>query len=112
MSGVIGILATSRQAVRAAEDGDGFDSHRIQVRMKFSGSKVPAAIDLHPNSITDEALSAGNGTLGPFTFRKLRADDPTPQSFGSCGKGSGPSLRVVAGGGSFASKTEVFCWCS
>ena len=74
MSGVIGILATSTQAVRADERGEGFDSRQGQVHMKFSGSMVPTAIDVQPNTITDEELLAGNGTLGPFTFRKLRTD--------------------------------------
>jgi hypothetical protein len=101
MSGLIGILATSTQAVRAAEHGEGFDNHRIQVRLAFSGSAVPTGLDVKPNTITDEELLAGNGTLGPFTFRKLRTDETSPQSFGSCGSGSGPSFRVVAGGGVF-----------
>ena len=91
MSGVIGILATSTQAVRAAEHGDGFDSRQGQVKMAFSGSMVPTAIDVQPDTITDEELLAGNGTLGPFTFRKLRTDETSPQFFGSCGSGFGPS---------------------
>jgi hypothetical protein len=69
--------------------------------MTFSGSFVPTAIDVQPDTITDEELLAGNGPLGPFTFRKLRTDETVPQSFGSCGSGFGPSIRVVAGGGVF-----------
>jgi hypothetical protein len=101
MSGVIAVLTTSKQAVRAVEHGEGFDSRRAQVRMAFSGSMVPTSIVVQPDTITDEELLAGNGTLGPFTFRKLRTDELSPQSFGSCGSGSGPSIRVVAGGGVF-----------
>ena len=101
MSGFIAILTTSTQAVRAAQHGEGFDSRHGQVKMAFSGSMVPTAIDLRPDTITDEELLAGNGTLGPFTFRKLRTDETSPQSFGSCGSGFGPSIRVVAGGGVF-----------
>ena len=71
------------------------------VEMTFSGSIVPTSINLKPNTITDEELSAGNGTLGNFTFRKLRTDETSPQSFGSCGGGFGPNFRVVAGGGVF-----------
>ena len=104
MSGVIGILATSTQAVRAAEHGDGFDSPLGDVEMAFSGSMVPTAIDVQPNTITEEEVLAGNGTLGSFTFRKLRTDETSPVSFGSCGNGFGPSLRVVAGGGVFRFK--------
>src|SRR5439155_2617455 len=71
------------------------------VKLTFSGSIVPTTIDLGPNTITDEEHLAGDGTLGPFTFRKLRTDETVPQSFGSCGKGSGPNRRVVNGGGVF-----------
>jgi hypothetical protein len=71
------------------------------VKMTFSGSFVPTAIDLQPDTITDEELLAGDGPFGPFTFRKLRTDETTPESFGSCGSGFGPSIRVVAGGGVF-----------
>jgi hypothetical protein len=99
MSGVI--LATSTQAVRAVEHEEGVDSREGQVKMAFSGSMVPTAIDVQPNTITDEELLAGNGTLGPFTFRKLRSDETSPQSFGTCGSGFGPSIRVAAGGGVF-----------
>ena len=101
MSGFIAILTTPTQTVRAAEHGDGFDARQGQVKMAFSGSMVPTAIDVQPDTITDEELLAGNGTLGPFTFRKLRTDETSPQSFGSCGSGFGPSIRVVAGGGVF-----------
>jgi len=101
MSGVIAILATSMQTVRADTQGQGVDSRQRQVNMAFSGSMVPTALDVQPNTITDEELLAGNGTLGPFTFRKLRTDETSPQSFGSCGSGVGPSIGVVAGGGVF-----------
>src|SRR5882762_6314792 len=67
--------------------------------MTFSGSMVPTTLNLKPDTITDEEHLAGNGSLGPFTFRKLRTDETSPQSFGSCGNGSGPKIRVVAGGG-------------
>ena len=97
MSGMIAVVTTS--AVRAAERGEG--ARQGQIKMTFSGSFVPTAIDVQPDTITDEELLAGKGTLGPFTFRKLRTDELTPQSFGSCGSGFGPSFRVVAGAGVF-----------
>lgn len=99
MSGIIAIPITSTEAVRAADHDQDIESR--QVRMAFSGSVVPTAIDVQPDTITDEELLAGNGTLGPFTFRTLRTDETAPESFGSCGTGSGPSIRVVAGGGVF-----------
>jgi hypothetical protein len=101
MSSLITALGTSAQTVRAAGHGGEVDARRGQVKMTFSGSMVPTAIDVQPDTITDEELLAGNGTLGPFTFRKLRTDETSPQFFGSCGSGSGPSIRVVAGGGAF-----------
>ena len=70
-------------------------------KMTFSGSWVPTALNIQPNTITDEELLEGNGPLGPFTLRKLRTDETTPQSFGVCGSGFGPTIRVVAGGGVF-----------
>lgn len=101
MAGFIAILASSTHTVGAAGHGDGDDARQGPVRMTFSGSMAPTAIDVQPNTITDEELLAGNGTLGPFTFRKLRTDETSPESFGSCGNGFGPSIRVVAGAGVF-----------
>ncbi|MEO8260031.1 MAG: hypothetical protein ABI868_21985 [Acidobacteriota bacterium] len=102
MSGIVAVVVgTSTQAVRAAGHGEAADRRHGQVRMTLSGSFVPTAIEIQPDTITDEELLAGNGTLGPFTFRKLRTDELTPQSFGSCGSGAGPSIRVVAGAGVF-----------
>lgn len=101
MSGFIAVLTTSTQAIRAAEHGEDDDSRHRQVKMSFSGSIVPTALNVQPNTITDEELLDGNGTLGPFTFRKLRSDETTPIGFGSCGNGFGPSIRVTAGGGVF-----------
>jgi hypothetical protein len=101
VSGFVGVLATSTQVVRAAGHDDRSDSRQGQVTMVFSGSMTPTAIEVQPNTITDEEVLAGSGSLGSFTFRKLRTDETVPQSFGSCGSGTGPSLRIVAGGGVF-----------
>ena len=101
MSGILAVVTTSTQTVRAAERGEGVDARQGQVKMSFSGSFVPTAIEVQPDTITDEELLAGHGTLGSFTFRKLRTDEMSPQFFGSCGSGFGPSIRVVAGGGVF-----------
>ena len=68
------------------------------VKMTFSGTNVPTMINLQPNTVTDEQHSAGNGTLGPFTFRELHADTTTPQSSSSC---PGPYFLIVAGAGVF-----------
>src|SRR5262245_24497212 len=79
----------------------GIYAQQQPVKMAFSGSKVATAINLAPNSRTDELHLDGIGALGAFTFHLLRADEYTPQSFGKCGDGSGPHLRVVDGGGVF-----------
>jgi hypothetical protein len=66
---------------------------------------VATSINLGANTRTYEVHLAGIGPigpfLGPFTFRGLRTDETTPQSFGKCGDGAGPNIRVVAGGGAF-----------
>jgi hypothetical protein len=71
------------------------------VKMTFSGSVVATTIDLQPGTVTDEEHFAGNGTLGSFTFRQLRADIITPQPSSTC---SGPMqlyFPVARGGGVF-----------
>ena len=68
------------------------------VRMMLSGTNVPTTINLQPGTNTDEQDSAGNGSLGPFTFRELHADGPSPQPPSGC---SGPHFAVVAGAGVF-----------
>ena len=62
---------------------------------------MATTINLQPDTITDEEHFAGNGTLGPFTFRQLRADITTPQPSSTC---SGPNqfnFPVAAGAGVF-----------
>ena len=72
-----------------------------RVRMKFSGSVLSTTLNIAPDTLNHEEHLAGLGTLGPFTFRGLWADDPGSQSFGTCGTGFGPNFRIVAGGGVF-----------
>ena len=67
------------------------------VNMTFSGNGAPSTIDLkHPNSSTVEENVSGNGTLGPFTFRDLRAAANSPQPSSTC---AGVFFPSVAGGG-------------
>jgi len=77
-------------------------AHQAQVKMTFSGSFVRTAIDLQPDTVTDEEDFAGSGTLGPFTFRNLRTDTTSPETSSTCT--TGPYFRIVAGGGVFRSK--------
>ena len=73
------------------------------VKMRASGTVAATTIDIQPDTNTDEQNLAGNGTLGPFTFRELHADPASPSSQppSTC---SGPThlyFPEVAGGGVF-----------
>ena len=79
----------------------GLYAQQKPVKMSFSGSNVATTINLQPDTVTDEEQLAGNGTLGPFTYRELHADTASPQSSNTC---SGPTqlyFPVVAGAGVF-----------
>jgi len=74
------------------------------VKMTFSGTLEPSTLNLQPNTNTDEQNLAGNGTLGPFTFRELHADPASPQPSSTCSPGNAPPRLYfpnVAGGGVF-----------
>src|SRR5262249_2529101 len=79
----------------------GIYAQQRPVRMTFSGSMVGTTINFAPNTITDEEQLAGNGSLGPFTFRKLRVDAVSPQPATSCSGPTQVNIPVVAGGGVF-----------
>ena len=70
------------------------------VKMRFSGTvEGQPTIKLQPDTNTDEENVAGNGTLGPFTFRELHADTASPQPSDTCS--NGPYFPTVAGAGVF-----------
>ena len=54
------------------------------VKMTASGTLGSSALSLQPDTNTDEQNLAGDGTLGPFTFRELHADPAAPQPSSSC----------------------------
>jgi hypothetical protein len=68
------------------------------VRMTFSGTNVETNITLRPNTVTDETILTGNGSLGAFVFRELHADGASPEPPVGC---SGPNFAVLAGAGVF-----------
>jgi len=76
----------------------GVYAQQSPVRMMLSGTNLPTTINLQPGTVTDEQHSAGYGSLGPFTFRELHADGPSPQPSSTC---SGKYFLVVAGAGVF-----------
>ena len=72
-------------------------AQQIPVNMTFSGSGAPSAMDLkQPNANNVEENVTGNGTLGSFTFRDIRAAAMVPQSSATC---AGTFFPAVAGGG-------------
>ena len=71
----------------------------VNVKMSFSGTGGASVIDLkQPNSNNIEEDVAGNGKLGQFTFRDVRAGAASPQPSSTCKAAFFPSL---AGGGVF-----------
>jgi len=79
--------------------GSGAQAHESRyVRMTFSGTNVATTINLQPNTVTDETLLTGNGSLGAFVFRELHADGASPEPPPGC---SGPNFAVLAGAGVF-----------
>ena len=82
----------------------GIYAQQKPVKMTFSGTNVASTINLQPGTNTDEDNFAGDGTLGPFTFRELHADTltpavfqhllgPNPALFSNCGRRGRISLR-------------------
>ena len=71
------------------------------IKMTFSGSMVATTLNLQPNSVTDEEHLAGNGTLGPFTYRGLFADPDSPPLSSTCPGPTHLYFPTVAGGGVF-----------
>jgi hypothetical protein len=73
------------------------------VTMTFSGTSAPSTINLqYPSTNNSEDNTAGNGTLGPFTFRNVRAINAVPEPSSTC---SGPTkvfFSSVAGAGVFS----------
>ena len=67
------------------------------VKMTFSGTNMATTINLQANTVTDEMLAAGEGSLGRFTLRELHADGMAPPPDGC----TGPSFGVLKGAGVF-----------
>ena len=55
-------------------------AQRYPVKMAYSGTSGPSAFNLQqPGTETVEENFAGNGALGPFTFRIISAETTSPQ---------------------------------
>jgi len=65
-------------------------AQRFPVKMVVSGTAAPSTVNLQqPNTTNSEDSYAGNGTLGSFTFRNVRAITALPQASSTC---SGPNM--------------------
>lgn len=71
------------------------------VNMTFSGTSGPTIINLqYPNTAaTSEYDFAGNGALGPFTFRTYSASGASAQPPSNCSDPTQISGTVLGGGG-------------
>ena len=79
------------------------------VSMTFSGNGAPSAINLkQPNTNNGEQDLAGNGTLGPFTFRIVRATATSPQPSSTCSGLYIPRIPSVAGAGLLRFEVGVY----
>jgi len=74
-------------------------AQQTPVRMTFSGNAGAGPIDLkQPNASTNEENLDGNGTLGSFSFRLIKASAVAPQPSNTC---AGLFFLNTAGGGIF-----------
>jgi hypothetical protein len=73
------------------------------VKMAYSGTSGPSAVNLQqPGTETVEENFAGNGALGPFTFRIISAETTSPQQPPStCSGAANIYFSRVAGAGVF-----------
>src|SRR5437867_2921557 len=72
------------------------------VKMTFSGTAGPSTINLqYPSTNNSEDNFAGNGTLGPFTFRNVRAINALPQPSSTCLGSTKVYFSSVAGAAVF-----------
>jgi hypothetical protein len=70
-------------------------AQHLTVKMAVSGTEAPSTVNLQqPNTSTSEDTYAGNGTLGSFTYRDVRALTNSPQPSSTC---SGPNLIALSG---------------
>ena len=71
------------------------------VSMNFSGSIMASTNNVAPATSPTDAAFAGNGSLGPFTYRELAAGSSTPTPSSTCTGPNHLSFPFVSGGGVF-----------
>jgi hypothetical protein len=85
-------------------------AHEKHVKMKFSGTSAASTIDLQepdpsnlqqPATNNDEDNFAGNGTLGSFTFRNVKAIAKNPTTSSTCSGANQFYFQDLVGAGVF-----------
>ena len=77
----------------------GVYAHEKPVKMSFSGTEGPSAIDLQfLKTHTGEFNFGGHGTLGRFAFRNVEAEEDSPRSSSTC-PANQVYYQTVAGAG-------------
>jgi hypothetical protein len=80
----------------------GVYAQQSPVTMTFSGTGGSSTINLqYPGTNNSEDNSAGNGTLGPFTFRNVRAINAVPEPSSTCSGSTKVYFSSVAGAAVF-----------
>jgi hypothetical protein len=80
----------------------GVYAQQRSVTMTSSGTAAPSTINLqYPGTHNSEGNFAGNGTLGSFTFRNVRAINSVPQPSSTCSGSTKLYFTSVAGAGVF-----------
>src|SRR5579864_7785047 len=73
-------------------------AHNVPVKMTFSGTSDTSATNLQqPDTSNDADTFAGEGTLGPFTARNIRAISNTPGTSSTCSGATQLFLPELAG---------------
>ena len=80
----------------------GVYAQQQSVSMTFSGTAAASTLNLlQPDTNNSEDNSAGDGTLGPFTFRNVRAIRASPQQSSTCAGPTQIYFSSAAGAGVF-----------
>ena len=79
----------------------GIYAQPVPVSMTLSGTTAASTISLQPGIPAGEYQLAGNGTLGPFTFRVVSTSGTSPQKSSACSGATKIYFPAVAGAGVF-----------
>ncbi len=77
----------------------GIHAQPADVTMPVSGTAARSTVNLQADAPTSEYQLAGNGTLGPFTFRTVTTSTASPQQSSTCSGANLIYFAAVAGAG-------------